>query len=251
MPVLNATGLSLVDIFLLSVIIIGLPLEALLTLKKSRAELASGKPGVRVKHYTQTIFLLWGVALPILVLWAASGRDWAELGFTLHSGWGPLAGWGLAGLIALFFVIQFTAILKSKSAKEQLRNGLAKSPIMTNFLPHTDDERKLFHLLSVTAGITEEIIFRGFLIWAFSLFVPVWVAALAALLLFTILHAYQGAAQLPAVFIMGGLVTLIFVLSGSIWPAIAIHVFVDMINNSMTWAARRDTFSESTQTLAA
>lgn len=238
MPILSATGLSLVDIFVLGVIVIGLPLEALLTLKKSRAELASGKPGVRVKHYTQTIFLLWAVALPILILWAVSDRNWAELGFTLQGGTMALTGWGLAGLVAAFFLFQFSMVARSSSARAQLQDAFAKSPTMTNFMPQTEDEKHLFHLLGTTAGITEEIIFRGYLIWAFSLFVPLWAAALASLFVFTLLHLYQGAKQLPGVFAMGALVTLVFVLSGSIWPAIAIHVFVDVINNSTVWKAR-------------
>lgn len=238
MPFLNATGLSLVDIFVLGVIVVGLPLETLLTLKKSRAELASGRPGVRVKHYTQTIFLLWAVALPILILWAASGRNWAELGFVLQGGSMALIGWGLAALIAAFFLFQFSMVARSASARAQLQDAFSKSPVMTNFMPQTEDEKHLFHLVGTTAGITEEIIFRGYLIWAFSLYVPLWVAALSSLLVFTLLHLYQGARQLPGVFLIGALVTLVFVLSGSIWPAIAIHIFVDVINNSMVWKAR-------------
>ena len=42
----------------------------------------------------------------------------------------------------------------------------------------------------------------------------------------------------PAIFLMGGLVTLVFIVSGSIWPAIALHIYVDVINNSMVWKAR-------------
>ena len=162
MPILSATGLSLVDIAMLSVILIGLPLEVLLTLKKDRAELASGAPGVRVKHYTQTLFMLWGVSLPILVIWAANGRNWADLGFTMQSGWLPMAGWALAGLIAVFFFLQFSTIIRSPSARAQYQAGLAKNPIMVSFLPHTEDEKQLFNLLGVTAGITKEIFFRGF-----------------------------------------------------------------------------------------
>lgn len=239
MPILSATGLSLVDIFVLGVIVIGLPLEALLTLQKSRADLASGRPGVRVKHYTQTIFLLWAVALPILVLWATSDRNWADLGFTLRGGGLAWIGWALAALMAAFFLFQFSMVARSASARAQLQDVFSKSPTMANFMPQTEEEKHLFHLLGTTAGITEEIIFRGYLIWAFSLFVPLWAAALASLFVFTLLHLYQGARQLPGVFAMGALVTLVFVLSGSIWPAIAIHVFVDVINNSMVWRARR------------
>lgn len=238
MPFLDANALSLVDIALLAIIVIGLPFEALFNLKKSREELASGVPGVRVKHYFITILMLWGIALPILVLWAASGRDWAELGFTLQTGWMAYAGWALAALTAVFFLYQHAVISGSAKTREQYRDGLAENPLIGNFMPQTTDEKHVFDLMGITAGITEEIIFRGYLIWAFSFVLPLWGAALAALCVFTLLHLYQGARQLPGIFMMGGLVTLVFVVSGSIWPAIALHIFVDVINNSTVWKAR-------------
>lgn len=238
MPFLSVDGLSLVDIVLLAVIIIGLPLEALINLKSSRAELASGKPGVRVKHYTQTILLLWAISLPIIVLWASIGRAWGDLGFNLETrGW-ALSGWGLAALVAAFFALQFAQATRSESVRTQIRDHMAKNAIMTNFMPQTDAERRVFNIMGVSAGIAEEIVFRGYLIWAFSLFMPVWSAAAFALAVFTILHAYQGWSQLPGVFAMGALVTLVFLLSGSLWPAIALHIFVDVINNGTVWRAR-------------
>ena len=238
MPFLSETGLSLVDIALLAIILIGLPFEALFNLKKNRAELASGQPGVRVKHYSITILMLWGIALPILVMWAATDRDWADLGFTLQTGMMAYSGWGLAALIAAFFFYQHAVVSGSASTRAQYREGLAKNPLMGDFMPHTEDERRVFNLMGITAGVTEEIIFRGYLIWAFSLALPLYGAALAALIVFTFLHLYQGLRQLPAIFMMGGLITLVFILSGSIWPAIALHIFVDVINNSTVWKAR-------------
>lgn len=238
MPLFNDLGLSLVDILLLAIILVGLPLEALLTLKSTRAKLATNAPGVRVKHYTQTILWLWAIAIPILVVWAVSGRDWAALGFQIPTSAHVAYGWGLAALVAGFFIYQNAMVASSDAAKAQLQEAMAERKIISDFMPQADEERALFNLVSVTAGITEEIIFRGYLIWVFSLFVPIWLAGLAALVVFTFLHLYQGAKQLPTVFAMGALLTLIFILSGSIWPAIAVHILVDMINNSMVWKAR-------------
>lgn len=238
MPFLSAESLSLVDIAMLAIIVIGLPLEAWLTLDKGRAELASGKPEARVKHYTQTIQLLWGISLPILVIWAASGRDWGALGFQIETGMMAMAGWGLAALVALFFVSQYTMVVRSESMRHQLRDGMAANKIMSNFMPQTEAERRVFNLMGISAGIAEEIVFRGFLIWAFSSFLPIWAAAGLALAVFTALHMYQGLSQLPAIFVLGALVTLVYLLSGSLWPAIAVHVFVDVINNSTVWKAR-------------
>ena len=239
MPFLSADALSVVDIAILVVIVIGMPLEALFNLKTSRAELASGNPGVRIKHYAQTILLLWGISLPIIILWATSDRDWSWLGFQFLAGPLAFAGWGLAVMITLFFFYQYSSIARSSSAREQFRNGLAQNPIMSNFMPHTDDERRLFNVVGVSAGIAEEIVFRGYLIWAFSQVLPIWVAALAALIIFTLLHIYQGFSQLPAIFVLGALMTLIFLLTGSLWAVIGLHIFVDVINNQTFWKARQ------------
>lgn len=241
MPVLDAQTLSLVDILLLAIILLGLPLESLLTLKSSRARLASGAPGARVRHYAQTIFVLWGVSIPIIILWAMSHRDWALLGFQIEASPAAMTGWGLAILIAAFFALQNVSVARSDKLKQQLRAGLQKNAIMTNFMPQTEDERYVFNIMGVSAGIAEEIIFRGYLIWALSLLAPVWIAAIAALLIFTVLHLYQGLSQLPTIFASGTLVTLVFLLSGSLWPAILLHVFVDVANNNTVWKARWET----------
>ena len=238
MPILSVESLSLVDIAMLAVILVGLPLESLRTLKSDRAELASGQPGVRIKHYAQTIMWLWGLALPVLVLWATSGRDWSDLGFQIEAGTVAIVGWALAGLIAAFFTYQLAVVIYSPSVRQQFRDGLAKDSISSNFLPQTDAERRIFNLMGISAGISEEIIFRGYLIWTLSLFMPLSIAAVVALLVFTLLHLYQGANKLPVIFITGGLATLVFVLSGSLWPAIAMHIFVDVINNQTAWKAR-------------
>lgn len=238
MPVFSLESLSLLDAVLLAVILLGLPAEAFLSLKKTRTELAENHPGVRVKHYTHTILILCGLTVPILILWAVNDRSWGLLGFQVQYGWIALAGWGLMALVAGFFLYQYFAVSGSETAKQQYRDGLANKPLITDFMPHTEDERRVFNLLGVTAGVAEEIIFRGFLIWALAVYLPLWMAALAALLVFTVLHLYQGVDQLPTIFLMGGLVTIIFLMSGSLWPVILLHIFVDVINNQTVWAAR-------------
>ncbi len=238
MPFLSAESLSLVDSLILAVIVIGLPLETLLNLKQTRAALVSDAPGMRVKHYTSTIMLLWGVALPILVLWAASGRDWGALGFQLKTGLVPLSGWLLAAVMTAYFVYQYLLVSASEKVRQQLRDSLARNAVMSGLMPQTPEERHLYTLLSLTAGMTEEIIFRAYLIWAFSLVLPLWAAALAVLAVFTLLHLYQGVKNLPGVFLVGGAVTLIYILSGSIWPVIAVHAFVDILNGRTIAKAR-------------
>ena len=239
MPILSPDSLSVVDILLLLVILVGMPLEALLTRRKTRQRLASDEPGIRAKLYRETMILLWGVTAPILLIWAISDRSWNALGLGIGTGWASWLGWALAALPALFFIAQFAAISSSSSARQQLEEALHRDAALANFMPHTKSEYRTFRWTSITAGFTEEIIFRGYLIWALALFTPLWVAALISLFVFTLLHAYQGLRQLPFVALTGAWFTMIVIVSSSLWPAIALHMFIDLINNDTVWTARK------------
>lgn len=241
MSLFSTDSLTVIDLALLAYIVLIQPIRAFLKAEQGRAELASSAPHVRVETYTQSMFSLWSVAIPVLILWAVNNREWHDLGFKIEMGWIAALGWSLALLVVGYLLVQWASVVRSEKTRQQLHAQLDKAETISDLMPRNAAEKDLFHLLSVTAGITEEIIYRGYLIWAFALLVPTWAAALIGLIVFTLVHIYQGWSQLPGVFAMGALFTLIFMLSGSIWPAIVAHILVDALQNSMIWRARQDT----------
>ena len=85
---------------------------------------------------------------------------------------------------------------------------------------------KLF--LVVTAGVTEEILYRGYAIGQGQvLFGSVWVAASLSLLVFTLAHLNWRASHLISVAVAGGAVTVLFVLSRDLNACILAHTLVD------------------------
>lgn len=95
-------------------------------------------------------------------------------------------------------------------------------------LPRTDEEAAHFRVLSVTAGICEEIVYRGYLIWYLAVFIGPWPAALAAGVLFGVLHLYQGTQGISRAGALGVVMALLYVGSGSLlWPMI-LHAAVDL-----------------------
>ncbi len=94
--------------------------------------------------------------------------------------------------------------------------------------PRRPAEHDRFVWLSITAGITEEIIFRGFLIGALALALPLWAAAVIAVAAFTLGHLYQGPKGLVRVFGLSVLFTGLYLLCGSLWPLMIIHAAVDL-----------------------
>ena len=60
-------------------------------------------------------------------------------------------------------------------------------------LPHSRAELALFFKLSITAGICEELLYRGYLIWYLSHWLSIYPAAALASLLFGIARGYTRA----------------------------------------------------------
>jgi hypothetical protein len=118
---------------------------------------------------------------------------------------------------------------------------------VTFLLPHTQSERRAFDAVSVTAGVCEEVFFRGYLI-AYLMAVlgtPFWVAALLSSVVFGFAHAYQGPLGILRTAAAGGLFALLYGLTGSLWAPMAVHAVMDITSGRIAYAAVRSTCSAS------
>ena len=109
--------------------------------------------------------------------------------------------------------------------------GLAESELLEELIPRNGREKGLFVLLSVAAGVGEEVVYRG---WLISILAPVfdgpWMAALVSSMAFSLLHSYQGPVGILRSGLMGFLFAAAFIVEGSLWPLIAVHVGVDLVS---------------------
>lgn len=96
-------------------------------------------------------------------------------------------------------------------------------------LPRNRQELRLGALLSLNAGVVEEVLFR--------LAIPAAIygasgsavtAVVASVVLFGALHAYQGPLGITASTVVGTLMMLLYAVSGSILVPIVIHVLFDL-----------------------
>ena len=81
---------------------------------------------------------------------------------------------------------------RGKGSAELAANGARGRGITLIRHASTPAEMRRFTWLGITAGIVEELIFRGYLVWYFSSFVPLWAAIVITAVAFGIGHAYQG-----------------------------------------------------------
>jgi membrane protease YdiL (CAAX protease family) len=94
-------------------------------------------------------------------------------------------------------------------------------------------------LLAVTAGLCEEFLYRGFAIWYFtSLFGTVAGFALAVGL-FGVAHLYLGRIHAVRAGVVGALFGILVIGTGSLWPAIVLHVAMDLIGGELGGRAFR------------
>lgn len=170
----------------------------------------------------------FGVALYVFAVAWPQGHDLNELirslGLSLDVD--PKLLWVTTGvLLAVWIIIAMGFYLLARSAGAKLDRRVSI------LQPRTAAETSAFVLvLSPTAGILEEIVFRGFLFLMFLNFNPdPWNAALWTSVLFALGHAYQGLGGILATGLMGYTAAMSVIYTGTLWPAIIAHTVYDML----------------------
>lgn len=221
----SAAMLTPIDTLLVLLITVGLPLRALYSMRRLKRTEPQALERVRPRMYALAMLTQWSLAFAVVALWFVQGRSWAGLGLELRLGGGLLGV--LAGLFTISLMVwrQRAAIESEPELQARVRNRLAG---VEKLLPTNDRESALFRALSVTAGVCEELLFRGFLFWVFTHFLPFWGAAALQAVLFGLGHAYQGPKGIVATTLAGAFLTGVLIVSGSLYPAMLVHALMDL-----------------------
>ena len=168
--------------------------------------------------YLSSMLLIW--VLGGFAYWtgSASGFSPADLGLAWLDAGTLLVASG-ATMIAALAVALLARTLRWK-----------ESSLLEWLLPRTARERSLFALLSVSAGVGEELAFRGFLIPALrSAGGSTLVAVLVSSAAFGLMHSYQRVRGALRAGVLGALLAVPFVLTGSILPSMIAHAAFDLV----------------------
>ena len=179
-------------------------------------------PAYRVVDYKQTILIFWLLTFGILGNNFFSSDYEISLGLSFEP--------GIASLIISFLITGVIVYLFSQlKADEESAPALQeKMQDIYHYLPKSQGELRWFTGLSVSAGICEEIIFRGFLWGALSQFVNIWIAVVVVNIIFALTHIGSGKQNLISSFVLGLVFSGIYYISGSLWPAIILHAALDI-----------------------
>ncbi len=189
-----------------------------------------------------SIFLMGAV---VSLVWLLFRRPLSELGLTQPTNF-P-AWWWMPIVFALIYLIDaFITISSKKGLDEAVENWKKRTP----FLPTKTKELPEYFLMCFSAGVFEEIVYRGFLVtycWylfdgsGFQQVLAITVPAFA----FAVAHFYQGAKAVVKIFVLAIFWGYIFILSGSLLIVMILHFLVDAVGGLLTIKYMKEEFFET------
>ncbi len=175
------------------------------------------------------LLVVFGEAVLLLPVWYLTIHKykvrWADLGLRGFQTWAVGLGCGLM-LLSLLFNLVYAALLGLFDLQIQ--------PDIALMFENTDFPIALLVGGAVVAPFVEEVFFRGFVFTGLRQRLGWKQAALASAGLFALAH-FIPTSILP-IFILGLIFAYLYQLSGSIWPAILMHMLTNTIALSAAYA---------------
>lgn len=220
--------------------------------RELKQAVANGDVHARSRIYREAIVFEWvSTALALIAL----GFDWTKLNpkyLDLEGSWlaqqvsrvgetqrGASSRGALAGVaIGLIFGTLVLILARLKSNRSGAKPAPAASggwrrkllPDFSALIPVTSRERFLWIVVAISAGICEEIVFRGWLLSTLhgTLSLAGMPLILAAAAIFGLAHAYQGITGVLLTALAGALFCGLYVATGSLLVPIVLHTLVDL-----------------------
>ena len=206
-----------------------------------RAEAIEGEPA-RLRFYRS--WILQGcaaAALAIGLVLALPGIGLAEIGFR-PTGTSGLDRFGLsggtgAGLIAGMTIgaaigAAVLAVVERRKPKSGTTTTPAQLVAIQPMLPRTGRGRWGWSGLSLSAGVTEEITYRGLLILTLAIVLPSQTPAavfvIVTAVVFGAAHWYQGRTGMVATGAAGAALTILYLGTGSLLVPMILHTLMDL-----------------------
>jgi len=208
-----------------------LPIYGTWSHRRYLSGLARGTSVSRPQLYLQTQVVEGVLAAVLAMIWIGYGRPLGDLGFVQPGGVGFWIAALLTGLATGFLIHSWRAAARMPQAERVRQRGLLGD--LVHFLPQSPRDLRHFAALSVSAGIVEETVYRGYLFWYLGQLMPLWAVVLVSSLAFAAGHSYQGTTGMARVFVVGLAFAGLYIVSGSIWLPIVLHALLDILQGAM------------------
>lgn len=216
-----------VDHILIVLLFVVQPIQGAIESRYYQAQAGAGQAFPRIRFYRQTAVVEWLFLALLLAAWFDFGRPLADLGFVMSGGPGFWAGAAVCAAMTAYLVYSWRGA--TQATNEDKTRYAESFGNLIRYMPQTKSELNNFYAVSLTAGIVEEIVYRGFVIWYLSQYMPVWGAVLVSSLAFGLGHSYQGVSGALRVSLVGLAFGALYVVTGSIWLPIIAHILLDVL----------------------
>ncbi len=183
-------------------------------------------PSARLLFYRTQVLWEWSwvVVLILIVIPIKAPLQW--LGLVQPN----LIGWIILLALLVGVVLSIVLLRSSPRALAAMRRSLESSSIL---LPSTAAERKWFAITAITAGICEELLYRGFLMSYIPTIFPMFarqfvVISIISGVVYGLSRAYLGFRGISQAALTGFSFAIVYFLGGSLIPAIVVHALVEL-----------------------
>ncbi len=198
----------------------------------------------KIKTYKSTILNGWGsvaFTIGVVVLTditpADLGLKMIDINFKYFNVWVSVGILAVCFGFMLLLIYQMVAFNISNEYRKKLQEQLEKktwNDSVDLLLPKTNREKKWWSIVSVTAGIGEELYYRGLLLYLVMSIFPnlsIYFILIAIGIIFGIAHSYQGFSGILKTALMGLMFCAVYFVTGSIIPGMLIHFVMDFASN--------------------
>ncbi len=191
--------------------------------RKARLKLAAGLSNAKLRMYQEVVAEQIVTTGAVLALWRFGLSPARNLGLVLPRSltWNVLP-------IMMFLASLMWSSLRMRPKAEKIRKQLEGS--VGALIPTSHAERFWFGMVSVGAGVSEELVFRGFLLYYFAAYLPQLNTPERVLLCtfsFGFAHIYQGWKGALGAGTLGLILVGLYLLTGSLLAPVIVHAAVD------------------------
>jgi membrane protease YdiL (CAAX protease family) len=230
--------MAIVDHLMIAVLFLVQPVYGACAYRRFVARIEAGGAADLVREYRFTMRVEWLALAALIVAWLSLGRPFDGLGFVAPAGAGFRAGLLLLAAATAYLVYAWR---RTAAATPQERADMVASfGSLQHFMPHDRRTYVVFCWLSITAGVVEEILYRGFAFWYLAQIMPPWAVVGVSALAFGLAHTYQGASGVLRVTGIGIVFGSYYLLTGSIWLPIVAHAVLDIVQGAQLLEVMRD-----------
>jgi len=188
--------------------------------------------------YAWNICSLWTLTFACVWVLHSNHLSPADIGLSLGN-----RPWTLAISAAILVLVGLSVTTRKKTISSKTRDEKLGAAVgrIRRLLPFTSAERAVWVPVSLTAGLCEEFLYRGWVLILFAgIFGHVWAGLIVSSIIFGFAHSYQGRTGVIGTAVLGMVFGLLFVFTRSLIPGQIFHTLLDITNGlALARVARR------------